>query len=170
MPEIIFSKKEFQIWDFESLIFWSIFVFQGTALGRFSQCFLKFLSSANHGGRHFYSAPLPPPLKSFLRPWSLKGSCKPGKSDKWGVLLLLSLESVSISGSRFPVPASRLFFAFLDLMNSSSHCMSWRLSNLDYSLATASDDVPDLLSYFISFFARAYLSRNRLKSFSASSP
>ena len=47
MPEIIFSKKEFQIWDFESFIFWSKFFlfcfgFFLTALGRFSQCYLIF--------------------------------------------------------------------------------------------------------------------------------
>ena len=29
MPKIRFSKKEFRIWNFESLIFWSSFVFQG---------------------------------------------------------------------------------------------------------------------------------------------
>ena len=39
---ILFSKKEFQIWDFESHIFWSSFVFQGTALGRFSHFFFFF--------------------------------------------------------------------------------------------------------------------------------
>ena len=39
MPKIIFSKKEFPIWDFESLIFWLSFVFHETALGRFSQSF-----------------------------------------------------------------------------------------------------------------------------------
>ena len=40
MPEIVFSKKEFQIWDFESFIFWSKFYLLGPdALGRFSRCF-----------------------------------------------------------------------------------------------------------------------------------
>ena len=39
MAEVIFSKakKKFQIWDFESLIFWSSFHFWGFALGRYSQ-------------------------------------------------------------------------------------------------------------------------------------
>ena len=41
MPEIIFSKKEFQMLDFELFIFLSKFNFLGTALGQFSQYFLK---------------------------------------------------------------------------------------------------------------------------------
>ena len=69
---------------------------------------------------------------------------------------------------RFSVPVLRLFFAFVGLMNLSNHWMNWKISNLDFALATAFDNVPDLLFFFISFFARVYLSRNRLKSFSAS--
>ena len=42
--------------------FWIIYIlFQisllATALGRFGQCFLNFLLSANHGGLNLYSAP-----------------------------------------------------------------------------------------------------------------
>ena len=49
---------KFQIWHFESFIFWSLL---WTALGRFSQCcFFYFSSSANHRCQHFYSAPSPP--------------------------------------------------------------------------------------------------------------
>ena len=36
MPKILSSKKEFQIWDFESFIFWSKACFLGSALWRFS--------------------------------------------------------------------------------------------------------------------------------------
>ena len=43
MPEILFSKKEFQTEDFESLILYN------------------FLPSVNHDDRHFYSAPSPLP-------------------------------------------------------------------------------------------------------------
>ena len=53
MPEIIFSKKELQIRDFESFIFWFTFHFMGTALGRFSQSFFfffKFSSSVKRDG------------------------------------------------------------------------------------------------------------------------
>ena len=40
MPEIIFSKKEFQTWDFENpLYFGPSFAFWRTALGRFNQFF-----------------------------------------------------------------------------------------------------------------------------------
>ena len=46
MPEIIFFKKELQIWDFESFIFWSKFRFFGTAFGRFSKRFFKNCSSS----------------------------------------------------------------------------------------------------------------------------
>ena len=46
-------KKGIQIWDFESLIFWSSFVFRGTALERFM---LRFFYSGK-----FYSGPRPPP-------------------------------------------------------------------------------------------------------------
>ena len=54
MPEIIFSKKEFQIWDFWIIyILVQISIFLGTALGYFS-------SSVNLGYRHFGSAT--PPL------------------------------------------------------------------------------------------------------------
>ena len=69
MPEIIFFKKEFHIWGFESFIFWSSFLFRGTSLGRFSQffCFfLLFFQSANYSGRHFYSA-FPPPTATFIK-------------------------------------------------------------------------------------------------------
>ena len=52
MPEIIFSKRKIQVWDFESSIFWPKFHFWGTALGRFSQCcFFHFSSLANPCGR-----------------------------------------------------------------------------------------------------------------------
>ena len=68
MSEIIFSKKESQIWDFESFLFWYKFRFFGTASGRFSQCFFKtFSSSANHGDRHFYSASRLKNKKKFFR-------------------------------------------------------------------------------------------------------
>ena len=55
MPEIIFSKKESQIWYFESFIFWSKFRFWGQLLGVLASVFLIFLSLGNHGGRQFYS-------------------------------------------------------------------------------------------------------------------
>ena len=57
------SKKYFQKTNYKYeilhyLYFGSNFVFWGTALGRFSQCFFfNFSSSANHGGRNFDSAP-----------------------------------------------------------------------------------------------------------------
>ena len=35
-------KDKFQIWGFESFIFWSKFLFWGTVSGRFSQCNFKF--------------------------------------------------------------------------------------------------------------------------------
>ena len=58
----IFQKKNSRYEILNRLFFWSKFRFLGTALGRFSQCFSSnFSSSANHGGRHFYSALLPPP-------------------------------------------------------------------------------------------------------------
>ena len=54
IPEIIFSKREFQIWDFESFIFWSEFRFWGLFYGVLaSVCFFNFSSSANHGGQLF---------------------------------------------------------------------------------------------------------------------
>lgn len=97
---------------------------------------------------------------------SPKGSCKSGKSDKSGELLLLSPELVSvISGSLFLVPASRLFFVFFGLMTSPNHYMNWRLSKLDIALATAFDDVPDLLFFFISFFCICVLVSQPFKVF-----
>ena len=57
MPEIIFSKKDFQTRHWNHLHFGPNFVILGTALGCFSQfCFKKkFLPSVNHGGHHFCS-------------------------------------------------------------------------------------------------------------------
>ena len=49
-PEIIISKKEFQIWHFESFIFWSKFHFWGLLQGVLAIVFfLNFSSLANHG-------------------------------------------------------------------------------------------------------------------------
>ena len=57
LPEKIFSKKELQIRDFESFIFWSKFRFLGHCFRAFQPVlFLNFLSLVNHGGRHFYSS------------------------------------------------------------------------------------------------------------------
>ena len=64
MPEIIFSKKEFQIWDFESFISWSRF--RGLLWGVLANAFFfSFSSSASHGGWHFYTASLSPPLLPY---------------------------------------------------------------------------------------------------------
>ena len=54
MLEIIFSKKEFQMWDFESFIFWSKFRCFGYCFRTFQSVFFFFNSSSstNHGGRH----------------------------------------------------------------------------------------------------------------------
>ena len=63
--KIIFSKKEFQIWDLESLIFWSSFVFQWTALGRFSRCFfLNFCRRPTMVADIFTQPPPQPPPPS----------------------------------------------------------------------------------------------------------
>ena len=54
------------------LYFGPSFVFWVTALGRFSQCFFYVLSSVNHGGQHFYSAP--PLLPTGLYTANIQGS------------------------------------------------------------------------------------------------
>ena len=63
MAVVIFSKKKFQIWNFESFIFWHKFPFLGDYFRAFlaSVFFFNFLPSANHDGRSFYSAPPHPP-------------------------------------------------------------------------------------------------------------
>ena len=62
LVEIIFSKKSYKYQILNHLYFGPSFVFRGTALGRFSQCFFfNFLPSVNHGFRRFYSTPPPPP-------------------------------------------------------------------------------------------------------------
>ena len=69
--KIIFQKKNPK---FESFIFWSKVHFLGTSLGLFSQFFFfcnffcNFLSSVNHGDRHFYSAPHPQHEKASYGP------------------------------------------------------------------------------------------------------
>ena len=68
----MFAKKELQIWGFESFIFRSkfrgffVFFWGGDCLRVLPVAFLNFLSSANHGGQHFYSAPSPPQKNNFL--------------------------------------------------------------------------------------------------------
>ena len=58
----IFKKKSYKYQILNHLYFGPSFVFRGTALGRFSQCFFfNFLPSVNHGFRRFYSTPPPPP-------------------------------------------------------------------------------------------------------------
>ena len=61
--KIIFSKKEFEICDFEMFL-------ERTALERLASVFFffNFSSSANRDGRHFYSAP--PPKKASYGPES----------------------------------------------------------------------------------------------------
>ena len=68
MPEIIFSKKEFQMWYFESFIFWSKYHYiLGTALGRFSQFFfLVFVVGRPYWLTFLPSPPLPPPRAPLL--------------------------------------------------------------------------------------------------------
>ena len=57
-PKKCFQKKNSKCEILNHFYFGPNFVFLETALGRFSQCFFKdFSSSANHGGRHFYSVP-----------------------------------------------------------------------------------------------------------------
>ena len=69
MPEIMFSKKEFQIWDFESFIFWSKFLFWGgTTLGRFSQCFFIFFFIGQPWWPTFLQGPLPHHKKDSYDP------------------------------------------------------------------------------------------------------
>ena len=65
MPAIIFSKKNSKYEILNHLYFGPSFLFCGTALGRFSQCWIFHLSSlANHFGRYLY-APPPNHRKAF---------------------------------------------------------------------------------------------------------
>ena len=62
MPEIIFSKKEFQMWYFESFIFWSKYHYiLGTALGRFSQFFFFSFCHRPTILADIFTQPSPPP-------------------------------------------------------------------------------------------------------------
>ena len=68
MPAIIFSKKNSKYEILNHLYFGPSFLFCGTALGRFSQCWIFHLSSlANHFGRYLY-APPPNHRKAFYGP------------------------------------------------------------------------------------------------------
>ena len=58
MPEIVFSEKTPKHEIFNHLYFGPNFVISGTALG--CVFFFFFLTSVNHGARHFYSTPLRP--------------------------------------------------------------------------------------------------------------
>ena len=70
-PKKCFQKKNSKCEILNHFYFGPNFVFLETALGRFSQCFFKdFSSSANHGGRHFYSVP-PPTIKKLPTALSL---------------------------------------------------------------------------------------------------
>ena len=53
MLKIMFSEKEFQIWDFKSFIFWSKISFLRDCFSAFNQ---KFSAAVNQSGQHFYSA------------------------------------------------------------------------------------------------------------------
>ena len=68
MPEIIFWKKEFQVWDFESFIFWSKSLYLGDCLVRFTQIFLR---RSVMVADIFTSPPTTThnKKKCFLRPW-----------------------------------------------------------------------------------------------------
>ena len=72
MLEIIFFKKKFHIWGFESFIFWSSFLFRGTSLGRFSQCFFLFFVFAFFCSQltivaDIFTQPPPPPTTTFIK-------------------------------------------------------------------------------------------------------
>ena len=58
MPEIMFSKKELQIWDFQSFIFWSKIRFWGTSFRIF---YLIFRCRPTMVANIFTQPPPPPP-------------------------------------------------------------------------------------------------------------
>ena len=59
-PKKYLRKKNYKYEILNHLYFGPSFVFWGTALGRFTQCFFfNFSSLVSHGDRHFHSAPPP---------------------------------------------------------------------------------------------------------------
>ena len=60
MPEIIFSKKEFQIWDFESFIFWSKFHFLWDCFKAFLPVFFFFFCRQSTMVTDIFTHPYPP--------------------------------------------------------------------------------------------------------------
>ena len=78
MPKTIFSKKEFQMWDFESFIFLSRFsFFERTALRCFSQYFLIFKCRPAIVADICMQTPLPPhpPFPCLIHTHHKKTSC-----------------------------------------------------------------------------------------------
>ena len=74
-PKKHFQKKNYKYDILNHLYFGPSFVFQGTALRRFSQCFFLNCSSlVNHGDRHFHSFPPPPPHHHKKLPTALLSS------------------------------------------------------------------------------------------------
>ena len=82
-------------------------VFRGLFKGVLASAFFKFFSSANHGAQHFCSAPLPTPLKSFLRPCIHLSFLQEIITSKKDIRNILLLQTALLANDKYEVSKSK---------------------------------------------------------------
>ena len=105
----------------------SKFRYFGTALGRFSQFFNNFLSSANRGGWHFYSAPPHTP--------TIKKQASYSPEEALGAIVQMNVESITENFQN-----NRIFENHHHLHQSNKYWI-WRLSKTSSNKHIASTTV-----------------------------